>query len=138
MTAMSKAVNLINTLSNCSAKLSELLADTDTSDVPGRDLRLIDLSIGTAVQSIKIGLRCNATEERISKDAEQLAAIALRNLHDLQRWLAGHPAYVSQTSDGRARAGKLVAGKVILAAAEEVDRLLSTIAPNRIRRSDHV
>jgi len=133
MTAMSKAVELINVLSKCTVALSELLANTDISDVPGRDLRLIDLSIGTAVQSIKIGLKCNASEERIAKDAGQLAESALHNLHDLRRWLENHPAYVSQTSDGRDRAGKPVAGKVILAAAEEVGRLLSTIAPSQLQ-----
>jgi len=130
---MSKAIELTNVLSKCTVALSELLADTDTGDVPGRDLRLIDLSIWTAIRSIKIDILCNAGENRIVKDAETACLGALRHLHDLRLWLENHPAYVSQTSDGRVRAGKPVAGKVILAAAEEVGRLLSMIAPSQLR-----
>ena len=130
MTAAAQAIRTVNTLMQAGSRLSELLADTTILDVPGRDLRLIDQLIGMSVQSIKIGLRCGASEEQLVEGAEQFAAIARGHLADLQRWLAGHPSYVSQTSDGRLRAGKPVDGDVIRDIAAEVHQLLTTLVPS--------
>jgi hypothetical protein len=129
MTAAVKAIRIVNTLMQAGSRLSELLADTTILDVPGRDLRLIDQLIGMSVQSIKIGLRCGASEEKLSEGAEQFAAIARNHLDDLQRWLSNHPSYVSQTSDGRLRSGKPVDGDVIRDTAAEVHQLLTTLSP---------
>ena len=129
MSAAAKAIRAVNVLMQAGSQLSGLLADTTMLDVPGRDLRLIDQLIGMSVQSIKIGMRCAANERQITEGAEQFVAIACGHLDDLQRWLRDHPAYVSQTSDGRLRAGKPINGQVIREAVGQVLEQLRGLLP---------
>jgi len=131
MSAAAKAVKVINVLMAVGSQLSELLANTTILDVPGRDLRLIDTLIGMSVQSIKIAMRCGAPEEKMTEGVEQFAAIACGHISNIQRWLDNHPAYISQTSDGRLRAGKPVDGQAIKAATAKMLEQLRGLLPER-------
>src|SRR4030042_4759052 len=131
MSAESKAASVVNILMNAGSKISGLLSDTSTDDVPGRDLRLIDQLIGMSVQSIRIALRCGANEQKVTAGNEQNTGSACGHLDDLQRWLRDHPAYMSQTSDGSKGSGRPVDGQAIREVVSAVDRLLSVIIPGR-------